>query len=64
MAKRLHENMGKDNISKVGGKRKGAGRKPAPYQTKTIAFRVRVDFVEPIKKMVKDYVSERLKGDA
>ena len=47
-----------------GGKRKGAGRKPAPYQTKTIAFRVRVEFIEPIKKMVKDYVSERLQGDA
>lgn len=31
---------------------------------KTIAFRVRIEFVEPIKKMVKDYVSERLKGDA
>ena len=55
-----YENMAK----KVGGKRNGSGRKPAPYQTKTIAFRVRVEFVEPIKKMVKDYVSERLKGDA
>jgi hypothetical protein len=38
--------------------------KKADYETKTIAFRVRVEFVEPIKKMVKDYVSERLKGDA
>jgi len=47
-----------------GGKRPFSGRKPVPYQTKTIAFRVRVEFVEPIKKMVKDYVSERLKGDA
>jgi hypothetical protein len=47
-----------------GGKRKGSGRKKAPYETKTIAFRVRVEFVEPIKKMVKDYVSERLQGDA
>lgn len=51
-------------ILKQGGKRKGAGRKPALYKTKTIAFRVRVEFVEPIKKMVNDYVSERLKGDA
>ena len=49
---------------KVGGKRKGAGRKLAPYQTKTIAFRVRVEFVEPIKKLIKDYVSKYLKGDA
>lgn len=47
-----------------GGKRIGSGRKKADYETKTIAFRVRVEFVEPIKKMVNDYVSERLKGDA
>ena len=47
-----------------GGKRKGAGRKTAPYQTQTIAFRVRVEFVEPIKIMVKDYVSKHLNGEA
>jgi hypothetical protein len=47
-----------------GGKRPLSGRKKADYQTKTIAFRVRVEFVEPIKKMVKDYVSELLKGDS
>ena len=47
-----------------GGKRIGSGRKKADYETKTIAFRVRVEFVEPIKKMVKDYISDRLKGDA
>jgi hypothetical protein len=47
-----------------GGKRKGSGRKKADYETKTIAFRVRVEFVEPIKKMVKNYVSARLQGDA
>lgn len=47
-----------------GGKRIGSGRKKADYETKIIAFRVRVEFVEPIKKMVKDYVSERLQGDA
>ena len=47
-----------------GGKRPLSGRKKADYETKTIAFRVRVEFVEPIKKMVKDYVSEHLKGDA
>jgi hypothetical protein len=41
-----------------GGKRKGAGRKPAPYQTKTIAFRVRVEWVEVIKSTVKDKVEE------
>ena len=50
---------------KKGGKRVGSGCKKADYETKTIAFRVRVEFIEPIKKkMVKDYVSERLKGDA
>jgi len=47
-----------------GGARPGSGRKNPGYETKTIAFRVRVEFVEPIKKMVKDYVSEHLKGDA
>lgn len=47
-----------------GGKRPHSGRKKVPYQTKTIAFRVRLEFVEPIKKMVKDYVLERLQGDA
>lgn len=58
--------MRKTNLDKIkqGGKRVGSGRKKALYKTKTIAFRVRLEFVEPIKKMVKDYVSERLKGDA
>lgn len=57
--------MGKENIKlKRGGKRPFSGRKKSDYKTKTIAFRVRVEFVEPIKKMVKDYVLERLKGDA
>ena len=41
-----------------GGKRIGAGRKPAPYQTKTIAFRVRLEWVEVIKSMVKAKVAE------
>ena len=39
-----------------GGKRIGAGRKKANYATKTISFRVRVEFAEQIKKMVKDYL--------
>ena len=47
-----------------GGKRPLSGRKKADYQTKTISFRVRVEFVEPIKQMVKDYVLARLQGDA
>lgn len=53
----------KNENEKRGGKRPLSGRKKANYETKTIAFRVRVEFVEPIKKMVKDYVSERLQGD-
>lgn len=45
-----------------GGKRNGSGRKKADYKTKTISFRVRVEFVEQIKKIVSDYISERIKG--
>jgi hypothetical protein len=56
--------MAKKITHNKGGKRVGSGRKKADYQTKTIAFRVRVEFVEPIKKMVKYYVLEHLKGDA
>lgn len=41
-----------------GGKRKGAGRKPAPYQTKTIAFRIRAEWIDVIKSTVKAKVSE------
>jgi hypothetical protein len=49
--------------TKRGGKRKGAGRKPAPYKTKTIAFRVRVEWAETIKTMVKDKINELLKSN-
>jgi hypothetical protein len=45
-----------------GGKRPFSGRKPATYQTKTIAFRVRVQWVEDIKELVKKRISE-LKGN-
>ena len=41
-----------------GGKRAASGRKKADYKTKTIAFRVRVEFVERVKKLVKDAVAE------
>ena len=41
-----------------GGKRAASGRKKADYETKTIAFRVRVEFVERVKKLVKDALSE------
>ena len=39
-----------------GGKRKGAGR-PKSAPTKTIAFRVKLDQVEHIKKLVKEYTT-------
>jgi hypothetical protein len=38
-----------------GGKRPGAGR-PKSAPTKTIAFRVKLDQVEPIKEIVKAYL--------
>lgn len=34
---------------KQGGKRKGAGRKPAPYDTKTVSFRVDVTKADQFK---------------
>ncbi len=40
------------------GKRPFSGRKKAPYQTKTIAFRVRIEWVEEIKLMVKNKIKE------
>ena len=42
-----------------GGKRTGAGRKPAPYQTKTIAFRVRLEIIDEVKQLVKDFISSK-----
>ena len=41
-----------------GGKRIGSGRKLANYQTKTIAFRVRLEWVDVIKSTVKAKVEE------
>lgn len=45
-------------ITKKGGKRIGSGRKKADYETKTIAFRVRVEWAEAIKSTVKAKVAE------
>jgi len=50
------------NLINKGGKRKGAGRKPAPYKTKTIAFRVRVEWADEIKAMVKDKIQDLKTG--
>ena len=43
-----------------GGKRKGAGRKPAPYKSKAVAFRVREEWVgkfkEDVRKLLNSYL--------
>lgn len=41
-----------------GGKRPNSGRKKADYETKTIAFRVRLEWVEEIRSTVKAKVAE------
>jgi hypothetical protein len=38
---------------KQGGKRKGAGRKPAPYKTKIISFRVRLEHATQLTEILK-----------
>lgn len=47
-------------LNKQGGKRKGAGRKHAPYKTKTVAFRVKIEYVDRLKQLVKAAVAEWL----
>ena len=47
-----------------GGKRPLSGRKKADYETKTIAFRVRVEWVEIIKSTVKAKVAELSKNSS
>jgi len=54
--------MPKNKKETRGGKRKNAGRKKLDYKTKTISFRVRVEFAEPIKKIVKNYVLQHTKS--
>jgi len=44
----------------MGGKRLNAGRKKSEHKTKVIAFRVRIEFIEPIKLVVKNKVLELL----
>ncbi len=41
-----------------GGKRNGAGRKPAPYKTTTISFRVREEWAKQLTELVKARVAE------
>ena len=45
-----------------GGKRNGAGRKPARYQTKTISFRVLVEWENIIKELVSNKIQELKKS--
>lgn len=45
-----------------GGKRKRAGRNPSPYKTKTVSFRVRVEWVDDVKSVVKSKVEELLQN--
>ena len=41
-----------------GGTRKGAGRKPAPYKTRVLSFRVGTEWVDSIKSAVKEKTQE------
>lgn len=56
--------MNPQNKPGRGGKREGAGRKPAPYQTETIAFRVRSEWINDIKQLVKSRIKELEKPDS
>ena len=66
----IYLQYGKRHILKLldmenrGGKRKGAGRKPAPYKTITIAFRVRTEWANEIKATVKQKLSELRKNSS
>lgn len=41
-----------------GGKRPNSGRKPSKIKTEVVSVRVRVDWVDIIKKVIKDKVEE------
>lgn len=41
-----------------GGSRPNSGRKPKPYKTKVVTFRVREEWVDVIKKTVKDKINK------
>ena len=44
--------------SNHGGKRPNAGRKPSPYKTTTVSVRVRVEWVDTIKKAIANKINE------
>jgi hypothetical protein len=41
-----------------GGKREGAGRKPAQYKTKTLSFRVKLEILEKVKIAIKKQINQ------
>jgi hypothetical protein len=51
---KLQRNMKKENR---GGKRENSGR-PEGDPTKVVSFRIKLPHVEPVKKLVKDYLKE------
>jgi hypothetical protein len=40
------------NIHNRGGKRAGAGRPPAPYQTKAVTFRIAIEGIPELRAFV------------
>lgn len=47
----------KKKVENRGGARPGSGQ-PKKAPTKTVSFRVRVEFVEPLKKLVKETIEK------
>ena len=41
-----------------GGKRPGSGRKKNPTGTKTISFRIKKEWEQPIKELVREKIKE------
>jgi hypothetical protein len=51
-------------MANSGGKREGAGRKPLPYKTKVISFRVKSEFIKDIKTCVLEKIKELNNGQS
>ena len=43
---------------KHGGKRPNSGRKPSKYKTTTVSVRVRIEWVDTIKKAISNKINE------
>jgi hypothetical protein len=50
--------MSKKKKETRGGKRSFSGRKPAPYKTTTISFRVREEWAKQLTELVKGKVAD------